>query len=65
MISCMGGNCISRGRCANYQLRGAEPVERLCGDEEEIDEIVHEIRSCENGMQNRRHGDATAERAGE
>ena len=39
MISCMGGNCVSRGRCANYHYCGGDPVERLCGDEEEIDAI--------------------------
>lgn len=36
MIPCMGGFCLSRGRCPNYYAESThEPVERLCGEIEE------------------------------
>ena len=40
MISCMGGQCKGRDKCANYHERGSEPVERLCGPDEEVDSVI-------------------------
>jgi hypothetical protein len=41
-IQCMGGWCKQRGRCENYWAAatpGREPVERLCGAEDDPDPI--------------------------
>lgn len=35
MISCMGGFCSSRDKCADYHRRENPIVERLCGADEE------------------------------
>ena len=45
MIPCMGGFCNSRHRCKNYYATGRDPVERLCGEEEEVDEIERLLRT--------------------
>ena len=40
MIACMGGWCLSRQKCANYHapvISTDSIVERLCGEEEEVD----------------------------
>ena len=50
MIPCMGGWCSSRGKCANYYATGREPVERLCGEEEELDKIER-VRNDGRGME--------------
>lgn len=58
MISCMGGFCSSRDKCADYH-RGQQPiVERLCGLDEEPDiadkrmETIKQIHDDERAVVN-------------
>lgn len=47
MISCMGGWCRSRERCAHYIFDSKIISERLCGDHEEPEPVRHLLRGVE------------------
>lgn len=50
MISCMGGWCKSRDRCAHYHETSTIVAERLCGEREEP-EFVKDYRYLVGGIQ--------------
>jgi len=53
VISCMGGFCSSRDRCADYHRAEFPIVERLCGMDEEptyVDERMDKSRALRNAQ---------------